>query len=340
MKIQKYHFFFGWLALVIGLSNACSNNQPQEASTALAPSGNQEIDQVTQRLQATPNDASLYALRAELFYEKNSYDQAILDMTAAMTLDSLNLDYHHLLSDIYLDYFRSRLALKTMERAVAIDPTHLPSLLKLSEIQLFLKKNEDALKTLDKVLRQDPQNALAFFFMGKNFEEMGDRNRAINAYQKASENDPEMLDAWIKLGQLHASINSQLAEAYFDNAIEVDSMSTVALNAKAEYRWSQDDPQEALALYKTAIRKDRMDEKSYYNAGLVYLELDSLDKAYEHFNIAIENAPLYVAAYYYRGYAAELLGKTAQAKADYEHALRLAPEYQKALEGAARLRGK
>ncbi|MEZ4984053.1 MAG: tetratricopeptide repeat protein [Saprospiraceae bacterium] len=259
-------------------------------------------------------------------------------MGMAMQLDSTNLDYHHLLADIYLDYFRSRLALQTMERAVAIAPDNVPSLLKLSEIQLFLKMNQASLTSIDKVLRLDPQNALAFFFMGKNFEEMGDINRAINAFQESSELDPKMIDTWIKLGQLHASINGSLAGAFFDNAISLDSSSTVALNAKAEYLWDQDKPEEALSLYKTAILKDPMDEKSYYNAGLVFMELDSIDKAYHHFDMAVENAPLYIGAYFYRGYAAEMLGKNEQAKSDYQHVLRLAPDHASAQERLAGLK--
>lgn len=318
---------------------ACGGNATTEQNddeTVL--SGDMEIDQLTQRLASDPDNAELYALRAEVFYEKNSYDQAISDMIAAMSLDSVNIDYHHLLTDIYLDYFRSRLALQTMERAVAIDPQDITSWLKLSEIQLFLKMNQASLASLDKALRLDPQNALAFFFMGKNFEELGDVNRAINAYQESSEIDPEMLDTWIKLGQLHASIDGNLAEAFFDNAIEVDSANTIALSAKAEYLWDQEDPQGALKLYQTAIRKAPMDEKSYYNAGLVLLELDSVAQAYQHFNMAIENAPLYAAAYYYRGYAAEAQGMNQQAIKDYEHTLRLAPEYVQAREGLDRLK--
>jgi tetratricopeptide (TPR) repeat protein len=256
----------------------------------------------------------------------------------AMSIDSVNLDYHHLLADIYLDYFRSRLALKTMERAVAIAPEDIPSLLKLSEIQLFLKQNKASLATIDKVLRIDRQQSLAFFFMGANFEELGDMNRAINSYQEASEINPEMLDTWIKLGQLHASINGSRAGDFFDNAIELDSTSTLALNAKAEYLWDQDNAEGALELYKTAIRKDPMEESSYYNAGLVLMEMDSIQQAYEHFNMAIENSPLYVGAYFYRGYAAELMGRKEQAKVDYQHALRLAPEYTDALDGMDRVR--
>ena len=109
------------------------------------------------------------------------------------------MGYHHLLADIYLDYFPFTFSFKKRcERAVAIAPEHIASLLKLSEIQLYLKQNKASLITIDKVLRIDRQQSLAFFFMGANFEEMGDMNRAINSYQEASEIDPEMLDTWIK----------------------------------------------------------------------------------------------------------------------------------------------
>lgn len=327
------------IALLAILWLAACGNDPANADAAAVPTtGDANLDALNERIAKDPENGDLYATRAEFFYEKNSYDQAVLDMTRALTLDSLNLGHHHLLADIYLDYFRSRLALQTMERAVAIAPNDIPSLLKLSEIQLFLKLNQSSLTSIDKVLRQDPQNALAFFFMGKNFEELGDINRAINAYQESTENDPKMLDAWIKLGQLHAAINGSMAEAFFNTAIEVDSTSTTALNAKAEYRWDQDDPRGALDLYKKAILKDPAEEKSYYNAGLVYMELDSLDKAYQHFDMAVQNAPLYVGAYYYRGYAAEMKGNAEQAKKDYQHVLRLAPEHKRAAEGMARLK--
>jgi len=323
--------------LLFAIPFSCKKGEESKEKTSVL-TGESAIDAINVKITDTPDNSDLYALRAEIYYDKNSFDQAIQDMTIAMSIDSVNLDYHHLLADIYLDYFRSRLALKTMERAVVIAPKDIPSLLKLSEIQLYLKQNESSLITLDKVLRIDPQNALAFFFMGANFEEMDDINRAINSYQESSEIDPEMLDTWIKLGQLHASINSKLAESFFDNAIELDSTNTVALNAKAEYLWDQDNPHKALELYKIAIRKDPMEEKSYYNAGLVLMELDSIEQAYQHFNMAIENSPLYVGAYFYRGYAAEMMGQKEQARSDYEHALRLAPQYTDALNGLDRVR--
>lgn len=337
MKNTVLNFLIVFSLLAVGCFSSCGNDTPQDDAPEIVASGDEEIDQVSMQIAGDPENADLYALRAEVYYEKNSYDQAIADMTVALSLDSVNLEYHHLLTDIYLDYFRSRLALQTMERAVAIAPDDVFSLLKLTEIQLFLKMNQASLSTIDKVLRIDPQNALAYFFMGKNFEEMGDINRAINAYQESSEIEPEMIDTWIKLGQLHASIDGSLAEAFFDNAIEVDAGNTIALQAKAEYMWDQNKPEEALKLYREAVQRNPMDEKSAYNTGLVYLELDSVSQAYQHFSMAIENSPLYAAAYYYRGYAAEAMGDADQARADYQHTLRLAPNYEQAQEGLARL---
>ncbi|MCB0635785.1 MAG: tetratricopeptide repeat protein [Lewinella sp.] len=321
-----------WLALLVLLA-ACGGKD-QDAATL---TGDSAIDAVTQLILEEPDQADLYAQRAQLYYEKNSYDQAIGDMTKALTMDSMNLPYHHFLADIYLDYFRSRLALQTMERAAAIAPENIPTLLKLSELQLYLKMNQASLSTIDKILKLSPQEPGAYFFMSKNFEEMGDTSRAINAMQEAVELNPEMVDGWIKLGQLHAGINGSLALDFFDNAIEVDSQSTNALQAKAEYLWDQDDPQGALDLYRQAIRLDPFGEEAYYNAGLVYLELDSLQQAYQHFNLAIENSPLYVGAYYFRGYSAEAMGELEQARQDYEHALRLSPDFADAQEALNRL---
>lgn len=325
------------LVVLIALPFACKKEEQKDDNTPLI-TGESDIDQINLKITKSPDNAELYALRAEMYYDKNSFDQAIQDMTTALSIDSVNIDFHHLLTDIYLDYFRSSLALKTMERAVSLAPDDIESLLKLSEIQLFLKQNVASMQTIDKILKLDHQNALAYFFMGKNFEELGDINRAINSFQESSEIDPEMLDTWIKLGQLHATVNTNLAEDFFNNAIQLDSANTIAISAKAEYLWNQDKPTEALELYKTAIRKDPMSETSYYNAGLVLMELDSIEQAYSHFNMAIENSPLYVGAYFYRGYAAEIMGKKEQAKIDYEHALKLAPEYTDALNGLDRVR--
>ncbi|MEM9990851.1 MAG: tetratricopeptide repeat protein [Bacteroidota bacterium] len=300
--------------------------------------GNPAIDGLSQKIVQRPDDASLYAQRAALFYDNEGYDNAIADLQKALYIDSTNVDYHHLLADVYMDYFRSRLALRTMERAAKLHPKHISTLLKLSELQMILTKHEASLITLDQILKIDPQSAEAYFMIGMNFKDMGDDKRAINAFQEAVDNDSDLLDAWINLGELFAKMNAPIAIRYFDNALRVDSTSIAALHAKAYYLTnSKDDLEGAIALYKTINRINPQYEEAYYNAGLLQLELDNVSAAYTQFDLALKMSPTYIRAYFYRGIASELLGNLDAAKNDFEQALRMAPDYEAAKEALRRL---
>lgn len=328
------------LGLTVFCFVACNNTPPEPAANPAASSGDPAIHEVSVLIAQDADNPVLYAQRAELYYERDGYDEAIRDLQKALSIDSVNVDYHHLLADVYMDYFRSRLALRTMERAAALYPERIPTLLKLSEFQYILKQYEASFSTIDKILKLEPRNPDAYFMLGMNFKDTGDTTRAINSFQTAVEIEPALVDAWINLGQLHTAINSPLAERYFNNAIEeapTGPGAVIALHAKADYLRNQNQLEAAKALYKEINRLDRQYEEGYFNTGAIYLKQDSLEKAYEHFNIAVEVYPLYIKAYYYRGLTAELLGNTGQAKTDYQHALNLAPDYTEAQQGLARL---
>lgn len=321
---------------------ACNRNDPsdQNAAATVPASGNPAIDNLTAQILKDSANAELYAQRGALYYENDGYDFAIRDLQRALLLDSVKPEYHHLLADVYLDYFQSRLALKTMERAASLHPNRIPTLLKLCEVQYILKQYENSMRTIDRILKLDPQTADAFFMFGMNFKEMGDTVRAINSFQSAVELDPDMTDAWINLGQLHAAIKSKMAGRFFDNAVRVDPKNPVALHAKAEYLTSKNDLNGAIALYKEINTADPQYEDGYFNAGLLYMELDSFNQAYTQFDLALKVSPTYIKAYAFRALAAEKLGKFGQAKSDFEQALRMAPDYELAKEGLARVGGK
>jgi len=330
------------LALMLGLLAAgCGSGESSRqegAGTEALATGNPAIDGLSAEISQKPNDPKLYAERGRLFYENEGYDEAIRDLNQALSLDSTNVDYMHLLADVYLDYFQSRLALRTMERAAELYPERVPTLLKLSEFQMILKQYEASMKTIDRVLKIDPQNAEAFFMFGMNFKERGDTIRAINSFQKAVEYDSELVDGWINLGQLYASIGDPLAMRYFDNGIRVAPENIFALHARADYLSDIGDLPEAIEMYRRISRVDPQYEEAYFNSGLIYMDMDSIEQARKQFDIAIETSPTHIRAYYFRGLAQEMLGNKAAARADYEQALRMAPNYEKAQEGLERVK--
>ncbi|MCB9264345.1 MAG: tetratricopeptide repeat protein [Lewinellaceae bacterium] len=326
------------LAFIVGSCGGNGQGGAEEAATEALSTGNPAIDGLSTEITRNPNDPALYAERARLFYENNGYDEAIRDLNKALSLDSTNVECLHLLADVYLDYFQSRRALKTMERAAGLYPERIPTLLKLSEFQMILKQYDASMKTIGRVLEIDPQNAEAYFMFGMNFKEQGDTVRAINSFQKAVEYDSELVDGWINLGQLYASIGDPLARRYFDNAIRVAPENIYALHAKADYLSDMGELPEAIEMYRRISRVDPQYDEAYFNSGLIYLDMDSIEQARKQFDIAIETSPTHIMAYYYRGLTQEMLGNREAAMADYEQALRMAPNYEKAQEGLERLK--
>lgn len=338
MKIAKL-LLFGFVLLGVW---ACetdqeSNTEPPATQSTDDPQMAQ-INLLSQKIQENPDDPQLYFQRAGTYYEIEGYDQAIADLQRAMMIDSTQPAYYHLLADTYLDYFKSYNALQTLEVAAQKFPDNLHTLLKLSEFQYLLKKYQESYKTIDQILRKDPQNSEAFFMMGLNLKEQGDTIRAINAFQSCVENNTDNVDAWIILGQLYEALGDKIAIRYFNNAVRVDSSSMKALHAKADYLHNQGQSQEALELYRKINIMSPSYEDAYYNAGIIYLEMDSLEKAYHQFDMLVKTSPIYIMGYYQRGLAAELMGNTAQAKADYEQTLKFAQDYEPAIEGLQRLK--
>lgn len=326
-------FFLSFLAC----GSESNTEEVQNTGEQIGSTGNPAIDGITAKIATTPNDPSLYAARAELFYENGGYDEAIGDLQKALLMDSVNVEYHHLLADVYLDYARSRMAMRTMERAVKLYPERIPTLLKMSEFQYILKRYDESMKTIDQILQLDPQNAEAYFMFGRNFREMGDTIRAINSFQSAVENDPELVEAWIYLGQLYEGIGDPLAERYYKNALEVRPNDVNALHFNALYLQNKHDLEGAIELYKRISAIDYQYAPAYFNTGLLYLEMDSLEQAQKHFDLTVQTSPTHIKGYYYKGYSAELAGDKEEARANYQQVLRMNSSDADAQQGLERL---
>ena len=338
----KVVIFLALSIIFSALFAACGGKNDQgsqdEAQNEIGLIGNPAIDGLTAEINRKPNDAALYAERGRIFYENNGFDEAIRDLSQALSIDSANLDYHYLLADVYLDYYKSRLALKTLERAIELQPENTLSLLKMCEFQYILKQYDQSMRTIDRVLRIDPQNAEAFFWFGMNFKEQGDTIRSINSFQKAVDFDSDLIDAWLSLGHLYAAIGDPLAARYFDNAVRIAPEDVNALHARADYLSARGELAGAIEMYRRIAAIEPHYRDAFFNAGLIYMDMDSLEAAKAQFDIAINVSPTFIPAYYYRGLAQEMLGKLAAARADYEQALRMAPNYDDALDGLERIK--
>ena len=306
---------------------ACNQDKGQMAkSSSLEPA----LDQLNQAIAKDSTDHSLYFARGEWYYNNEEFELAINDLEHAIDLNAGVPEYYHLLSDTYMDNYRSKEALEVMVKAGDQFGDRIPTLLKLSETQYLLKQYEPSLFTIAKVMTIDSEHPEAYFMMGLNFRALDEVEKAINAFQTATELNPELVDAWLILGKLFENQNNDLALQYYEAAINVNPDMPETWHSKAFYLQNNGRIPEAINVYKQINSIDRYYMDAYLNAGILYLELDSLEQALDQFNIMVNLKSQNFIGHYYRGVANEALGNIEAARTDYQNTLNLKPDYSKA----------
>ncbi len=314
--------------VILCLLWACKS-EPVESDTMPAYTDD-VIAELSQMIAKDSINDKLYYKRGEAYYNLENYDGAIYDLIRAINIDSLQYPYYHLLTDVFLDYYRSKEAVLTMERCIELMPESRPSLLKLSEVYLILKQYEESMGICNILLSRDKQDPEAYFMLGMNYRAQEDIDRSINAFQTATELNPDMVDAWLILGQLYEEKGDPIAIEYYNSAVNVNPNNIAALHSKAFYLQNNNKINEAIQLYRHMSTVDKYYTDAYLNCGILYLTLDSTERALEQFDIMAKTKLDSPIAYYYRGQAHQGLGNIEAAKEDYTTALNLNPDYKKA----------
>lgn len=304
--------------------------QEVKQNVTFQKTGDMVIDALSEKIQDSPMVADNYYQRAQALYEKEEYSRVIQDMEDALKIDSLNPNYYHLLADGYMDYYRSKEALATMRKVLKIYPTRVASLLKLAEMEYIVKRHDVSIYQCNLVLKEKPQNAEALFMLGLNFRAQGLIKEAISSFQTATEFDPDLIDAWIILGDLYAESGDKKAIEYYNSAIMLAPDRPETKHSKAYFLQNNGDVKGALDLYREIIISEPSYGMAYLNSGILYMQQDDLDKAYENFNILAQREPTNANAFFYRAQVSYLKGEYGKSIDDLKNTLTLNPNDKEA----------
>ena len=315
----------------------CKNEPSSTINTPVKPSGHQGIDALSAQIQNDPQNADLLKQRARLYYDMEVYHEAISDLILATEYDSLNADTWLLLADAFLDNNQSRQAIETLESFLQIRPDDILTRLKIAEFQLIIERYKAAHLHLDWVLKLEPDNAEALFMKGLVYRAEGLNIPAADHLQRAVQSDPDLVDGYLLLGELFEQAKNPLALKYYQNALRIQPDHKEARLAIANYYWTSDDYSAALASLDELITLDPFYTKALYNRGLIFLELDSIDKAYLSMEMAVKSDPTFAMAHYYLGHAMERKGDLNRARTHYINAQNLSPTNKKITESLSRI---
>ncbi len=296
------------------------------------------LDSINAKIVKDPNRASLYDGRAMLFLSVDSLDQGQRDLERAVKLDSMNVNYHLRLGDLYYRTTQVAKAKDQFERASKIDPSNSSAMLKQAEIQLVLRNYEQSMLLVNDALRQDQHAAHGYFLKGWIHMETGDTALALSSFRTAVEQDAQDYPAYIMLGKISAAKKDPLAAQYYSTAISLRPRSVEAWYNKGMFY--QESGQDSLALecYDKIKEIDPSNALAWYNSGYVRMEhFGDLAGAKQDFSETIKLEPGYANAWYNRGLAMERSNQLDSAAANYQMVITMRPDHTLAAEGLDRL---
>ena len=256
----------------------CNNSTPTENMS------NEDILNVLDiKIHKHPKDDNLYYDRAKIYLQLNRVNDAIADLSRAISINDKEFKYHTLLGDAYFANGDVEHSYKSLQRALELDPDNQEAFLKLGEIAYYSRDYDRAMENLSKVTAKDPQNRTALFMKGFIYKETSDTTNAILLLRKVCDLYPDYGPAFEELGMLYADHHDPLAIEYLNTALRLDPKNTNALYGMAMYYQDLNQPEKAEEIYKQILDINSNHKEAWHNRG--YLQLFT----YGDYPVAIEH---------------------------------------------------
>lgn len=287
----------------------------------------ENIDSLTNLINANPENAELYMQRAELWINKKRLIAADQDLQMAVKLDSLNDTYLLAYGNLSALINNTRKSKNLWETCVKINPENLSCRIKLSELYFFVQEYEKSVKYANEVLKMDRTKYLASFFKGMSILESGDTVRAIRNFQDAVENKPDFIRGLEMLAKIYSEKDDLLAVDYYKAMLNVNPADRTAYFNIAYFYQARKDYENSINYYALASQVDPENSGILYNLGYIHTQLNLNEKALAYFSKAIEINNVDYKSFFARGYLNEVLGNNTKAIEDYSTTLIIKPGY-------------
>ncbi|TAG92647.1 MAG: tetratricopeptide repeat protein [Oscillatoriales cyanobacterium] len=209
----------------------------------------------------------------------------------------------------------------------------------LAESELFRGRDlqqqgefQGAIECYERAIAIDANSAIAYSNLGVIKQQLGEFAEAIAHYRKALEIDPNLAEILSNLGSALADVGeTEEAIAVYDRALSLNPNCAEAWINLGLAREVQGDLVEAVNCYQQGIQVNPNCAEAYLNLGIALEEQGKLDEALVICQQAIQQFPANVDAHYNLGMVLYKQGKFENAIACYQQALSLKPDFLQAL---------
>jgi len=324
-----------WLC-VTGLWIAgCNSNTPDTPASLLS---RPPYAGITDSIEAAPQQADLYLVRAVRLSQNNQHELATADYKKAWELQPTESTALQYVSNLLLAEEPEE-AVKLLKTCIEKYPASTEFRRRLSEVYAQGGHSEEALEQYDQLLAQDSLNFETWFEKGTLMVQLKDTPAAIAAMERAYQLQP-ITYTGKPLAELYAATLDPKVLALADSLISHDSTATNdALFLKGTYYSDTKQYRKALDLFEACIRRDWKFTDAYIEKGIVLYEQKQYKPALDVFAMAAQVSNTNADAYYWMARCQEATGQTEEALDNYRRAFSLDRGFVEARDAIRRLRG-
>lgn len=324
------------LPLLFFILPSCKNNQVKgryisEKDTSFS----QDIRDVSAKINQDPDNPELYYKRGNAFYYQNRFTDAGIDFSTAVSFDSMNAMYHFRLGECVLkqDTADPVKALRHLKQAVRLKPDFHEASFTLAKLHVARQEYDNAAKILEQLKSQADYTDKSWLYEGIISREKRDTTRAMMAFERALQANPQNYDAVMQIAAVHLNRGNDLCLKYYDRALAINEFSDEALYGKGIYLQRKGRYADAVALYDQVRTMNPAHVLALYNTAFIQSLFEEWDKCISLCTTLIEMAPQHANALALRGYAHEKKGQKKAALDDYNAALDIDPQNKPARAG-------
>lgn len=176
---------------------------------------------------------------------------------------------------------------------------------------------EKAIVAYKRAIEINPDSTEVHFHLGMAYSSLGKYKEAVEAYTRAVRIKPDYAAAYYNLGHAYSNLNRHdKAIKAFRQSIQYEPENVEAYLALANAYFDSGKEERAVDTFEAAISRKPDDPYAYYRLGLVYFPAGLHARAAEAFTQVIIRDPRYGEAYFHRAYSYLFMGRGESAARD------------------------
>lgn len=174
--------------------------------------------------------------------------------------------------------------------------------IRMGDKQMKKGNYEKAIQNYQKALLQNTENADTYVKLGRAYNAIGDKRTAFDRFAKAVELNRNDYRSYYEIGVIFNDLNKkQDAGLMLDNSLRIKPDFTKASELLAEVLCGQNKLDEAIDVYKDAIKYAPENYDLFYKMGVIHTELRDFNEALDCYKSVIKLNPEYYEAYFSMG---------------------------------------